>query len=333
MRRDPSGVSQLPFFRSWPAVLTMLAALVTPLQAADAIFPPGSRIGLTPPSGMVVSQNFQGFEDAGKKAALLLVELPGPAYEEFLKSMSAGAINVPGVTNAKREILMTEGGAAHLITGDQEADGVRFRKWLFLTRRAVASHRTDATIAFLVTAQVPVDSQNAYPDAAIRSALSSVILRAKIPNEEVLSQLPFKLTDLANFTSVRSLVPGRAVLLSEDETEAEPVGRPHLVVSIGPGAPSQPDDRRRFAEQLLRGVQGYKDLRITSAEPMRLNNQQAFEIRLEGKSATTDADVMVVQWVRFGGQGFLRLVGVSPKQEWSDVFPRFRAVRDGIEAR
>lgn len=282
---------------------------------------------------MVVSRNFQGFEDAGKKVALLLVELPGAAYEEFLKSMSAGAINVPGVTNAKREILMTEGGAAHLITGDQETEGVRFRKWLLLTRRAISGHRTDATIAFLITGQVPVDAQKAYPDAAIRTALSSVTLRAKVPNEEILSQLPFKLADLANFTSVRPLIPGRAIMLTDEETEAEPISRPHLVVSIGPGAPSQPDDRRRFAEQLLRGIQGYKDLRITSAEPMRLGNQQAFEIRLEGKSAKTDADVVVVQWVRFGGQGFLRLVGVSPKEEWLEVFPRFRAVRDGIESR
>ena len=324
----------MPSIRVWFLILAALAAfLPDPLRAADPVFPPGSRIGLTPPSGLVMSQNFQGFEDAANKTAILLVELPGTAYDESLKVMSSGAINVPGVTNAKREILMTEGGAAHLVTGDQEAGGVKFRKWLFLTRRTVASHQTDTTIAFLITVQVPVDAQKTYSEAVVRAALSSVILRAKVPNEEVLGQLPFRLADLGNFTSVRALVPGRAVLLSDEGANTDPTGRAHLIVSIGPGAPSQADERQRFAEQLLRGIQGYKDLRVTSAEPMRLHNQAAFEIRLEGKSEKNDADVVMVQWVRFGGQSFLRVVGVAPKDEWLSLFPRFRAVRDGIGPR
>ena len=291
--------------RTWLAVFAALAALpMLPAQAADPVFPPGSRIGLVPPPGLTISQSFQGFEDAEKKTALLLVELPGLAYEDFLKSMSGGAINAPGVSNAKREILMTDGGAAHLITGDQVAEGVHFRKWLLLTRRTISSHQTDTSIAFLATAQVPVDAQNSYPEAAIRAALASVTLRATVPKEEVLGMLPFRLAELANFDSVRSLVPGRAVMLSEGAGDPEASVRPHIFISIGPGAPAQPDDRRRFAEQLLRGIQGYKDLRMTFAEPLRLNNQAAFEIRLEGKSAKTDADVTLVQWVRFGGQGF-----------------------------
>ena len=35
-------------------------------QAADAIFPVGSRVGLVPPAGMAVSKSFVGFEDVVK---------------------------------------------------------------------------------------------------------------------------------------------------------------------------------------------------------------------------------------------------------------------------
>jgi len=38
-----------------------------------------------------------------------------------------------------------------------------------------------------------------------------------------------------------------------------------------------------------------------------------------------------VQWLRFGGGGFMRIVAVSPAAEWDTLFPRFRALRDGID--
>ncbi len=41
----------------------------------------------------------------------------------------------------------------------------------------------------------------------------------------------------------------------------------------------------------------------------------------------------MVQWVRFGSGGFLRIIGVAPKEQWDTLFPRFRAVRDAIEAK
>jgi hypothetical protein len=42
---------------------------------------------------------------------------------------------------------------------------------------------------------------------------------------------------------------------------------------------------------------------------------------------------MVAQWLRFTGSGYLRVVGIGPKENWDALFTRFRAVRDGIEFR
>ncbi len=71
-------------------------------HAAEPSFPAGSHIGLIPPPGMTVSSAFPGFEDRENKVAILLNQVPAEAYEQFLKAMSAGAINLPGVSNAKR---------------------------------------------------------------------------------------------------------------------------------------------------------------------------------------------------------------------------------------
>ena len=41
----------------------------------------------------------------------------------------------------------------------------------------------------------------------------------------------------------------------------------------------------------------------------------------------------VVQWVRFGGSGFLAVLGVASGEKWDSMFNRFRAVRDGVDAK
>jgi hypothetical protein len=303
-------------------------------QEQKPVFPNGLHLGLVPPPGMTASQAFPGFEDRERKAGILINDLPGPAYEGFLQSMNRGALDVPGVSNTRREILITNGGAAHLVTGDQEADGVKFKKWLLITRQTVASEKTDLTMSFVVTAQVPQDALAIYPDAAIRKALQSVTLRPTIPNEEILATMPFRLEDLGGFSAARVIVPGRAVLLSEGPVgQTEPVDQPFMMVSIAPSETVPADERRRFSEQLLQGIQGYRDMKITFAEPLRLDNRPVFEIRLEGKYESTGGDVVLVQWIRFAPRGFVRIVGVAPKAAWSSAFPRFRAVRDGLENR
>jgi hypothetical protein len=37
--------------------------------------------------------------------------------------------------------------------------------------------------------------------------------------------------------------------------------------------------------------------------------------------------------VRFGGGAYLRLLGIARADAWPEAFPRFRAVRDGINPR
>jgi hypothetical protein len=41
----------------------------------------------------------------------------------------------------------------------------------------------------------------------------------------------------------------------------------------------------------------------------------------------------VVQWLRFGGGGYMQIVGIARADAWKDAYPRFRSVRDGIEGR
>jgi hypothetical protein len=313
------------------ALMLFALAASGPALAADPVFPVGSHIGMVPPAGMSPSAAFPGFEDRERKAAILLTQVPGPAYEQFLKAMSSGAINIPGVSNAKRELMLTESGAAHLVVGDQEADGTKFRKWLMITRRNITQHGADATFSFVVTAQVPANADDAYPEEVIRKALATVALRGAIPPEEILDNMPFRVTERANFEGVRLLIPGQAVMLTE-RAASDQKADTALMISVGTGAPAQANDRATFAQNVLRNIQGFSNLKILSQDQIRVGGQPTHEIRLEGQSAD-NTDVVIVQWMRFGVAGFIRIVGVSPKEQWPENFTRFRQVRDGINAR
>ena len=52
------------------SALALLAAAICPASAADAVFPPGVRVGMTPLVGLVSAKSFVGFEteDHGVKA-------------------------------------------------------------------------------------------------------------------------------------------------------------------------------------------------------------------------------------------------------------------------
>src|SRR5262249_33856868 len=91
-------------------------------------YPPGSRIGLAPPAGMVTSKNFFGYEDPSNNAAIILLALPAQAYADLDKSVTADALKRQGVTLETREDVPLSIGKAFLVTGHQGGENHKTRK-------------------------------------------------------------------------------------------------------------------------------------------------------------------------------------------------------------
>jgi hypothetical protein len=308
------------------AALAVLAAFAMPARAADPVFPAGSRVGLVPPPGMVASDAFPGFEDPQKNAAILITTLPAAAYAQLEKSATAETMRKEGLKLEKREPMRLAVGKGFLVVGRQTADKMRFQKWIL-----VAATR-DFTV--LVTVQVPEEDKTAYPDAAIRSALASLTVRASVPEQEQLGLLPFKVGDLAGFR-VEGVMPGRALMLTDAPKQATAEDRvdTRLLVVAVPGGPTQAEDRENFARIAFGGIAEIKDVRITMSESLRLGGQQGHQMMAEAKDARTGADIMVVQWLRFGAAGFLHMIGIARREVWIEALTRMRTVRDSIEPR
>jgi hypothetical protein len=288
------------------------------------VFPPGSRIGLELPGNLTLSRRFLGFEDKARGVVITVLDLPGAAYRAFEKS--AFSARSKGLVVDKRELFMFSGGAGYLITGHEVVNGTDMRSWYLLAN----VYNSDAGhIAVVVAMRMPDGASRAYPERVVRQTLASVSFR-KPPLAEMLRLLPFKVTELAGFR-VLQVSPQRVLVLIDGPSD-DLVKHPYMIVQLGRGAPKASELRPKFARDLLIRTP-LPGLAITSGEPMRINNAQGYEVRARARGAG-GAPIALVQWLRFGsGGGFLRVVGITAADRWDELFPRFRAVRDGIDPR
>jgi hypothetical protein len=300
------------------AVALLIAAL-KPAFAADTVFPLGVRVGLTPLVGLSVSKTFPGFESEDHSVKVLVTELPADAYNEVKNAFT----NPAGTGGVKPESLETAAGPAYYTVENAKEAATNVRRYsMILSGGAFSGY---------VAVQVPEDASKIYTDDAVRQMFSSATLRKEVPISEQLGMLPFKLNDLASFKNVRTLAPGAAVILADadEKTGFEPA--PFMIIGVIGATPPEPDDRARFAQQAATNIPGVRDAHMTMAEPIRIGGMPGYETRIDATSGKDNTKVTVVQWIRFGGATSMRIVGSAPRDQWSAAFPRFRAVRDGIE--
>jgi hypothetical protein len=310
--------------------ITALALLFNapPAQAAEAVYPVGSRVGLVPPTGMVASEKFDGFADPNEDAAILIAVLPPEAYSQIEKTLDADTAKKQGVHLDKREPVTLSIGKGVLLSGWQTAEGARYRKYLML------ASGDDLTV--LITVQVP-EQNTTYPDKVVRAALATLAVRAKVPESEELDLLPFAVGDLAGF-KVDGVLRGRALMLSDAPATANEGGKDatgnattHFIIAAVPGGPADPADRGNFAKLSFDEIGGIRNVHLTMSEPLRVNGQSGYQTMADAQDARSGADVKVVQWLRFGGGGFLQMIGVAPAESWITVLARLRTVRDSVE--
>lgn len=301
------------------AALLLSAGLV---QAADAVFPRGSAFGLVPPEGMVESTGFAGFEDRAKSASILIVEMPGSAYAQVEAGFTDAALASKGIIVDQRGNLPIADAKTLFVTGRQSAGTVMAKKWILLVGKPEATA--------LVTVQVPEANADALPDDKVREILQSLAYRAPPTAQEQMSGLPFHLKDLSGFRPVKVIGNTAVVLTDGPKDIVENAEQAVFVAGIAPGAPRD-DERRQFAMRALGSVPSVKEMRIERAEPLRINGQAGFEILAVAKDAISNADVKVVQWLRFGTTAHLRMIAIVKAEDFAAEYPRLRTIRDGVE--
>jgi hypothetical protein len=321
----PTAPSAAGLFIGLAVLMTLLLMPPPPeAAAADAIFPAGSRLGLVPPAGMVPSRTFQGFEEPGTKATILLTMLPANAYEQLAKTMVPEAMKKEGIEVERRDAIEFPAGKGFVLSGRQTIEKERYRKWLLI------ASANDLTA--LVNVQVP-EQATSYSEEAVRAAFATLAVRPQIPEAEQLSLIPFRIGELAGF-HVEDVLPGRAIVLVDPANQsAEGVSataKARMFISALAGGPEEAADRDNFARVAFGQIVGIKDVQLQDSGPLRIVSQPGYQTLAKAKDAGSGTDVMVVQWLRFGSGGFLRMIGIARADAWPEMFGRLRAVRDSV---
>jgi hypothetical protein len=304
------------------SALALLAATICPAVAADTVFPPGVRVGVTPLVGLVGAKTFVGFETEDHGVKVLMAELPAEAYNEVVTAFKA---NPAGTNGIKPESIETTAGVAYYTAENAKNGATNVRRYSMIL--------PGGTFSGYIAVQVPENASKIYTDEAIRKMFATAAVRKAVPLEEQLAVMPFKISQLGDFKNVRTLAVGSAILFSDSEENSSVELAPFMVLSLMASVPAQPDDRGRFAQEAAIAIPGVREARMTMSEPIRIDGMPGYETRIDGVSGKDNTPVTIVQWLRFGGPTTLRIIGSAPRDQWAKAFPRFRTVRDGIQPR
>jgi hypothetical protein len=304
------------------SALVLFVATICPALAADPVFPPGVRVGVTPLVGLIGAKTFVGFETEDHGVKVLMAELPAEAYNEVVTAFKASPAGTNGI---KPESIETTAGVAYYTAENAKNGPTNVRRYsMILPGGAFSGY---------IAVQIPENASKIYTDEAIRKMFATAAVRKQVPLEEQLGLMPFKISQLGDFKSVRTLAVGSAVLFSDSEENSSVELTPFMVLSLMGSAPAQPDDRGRFAQEAAIAIPGVREARMTMSEAIRIDGMPGYETRIDGVSGKDNTPVTIVQWLRFGGPTTLRVIGSAPRDQWAKAFPRFRTVRDGIQPR
>ncbi|MCG7393341.1 hypothetical protein MHY87_10530 [Microvirga sp. ACRRW] len=298
-------------------ILSIQAAL-----AAEPVFPPASRIGLVPPQEMSLSKRFSGFENEERAAVITFAEMPAEAYNQLSSGLTKDVLKKQGLEVKSRENVKLGSRSGILVSGAMTKPEAG-RKWLLLIK--------DEKVTGLVVAQV-FGGQDGYSDAQIRDALTSVTVRQDVSLEEQLSALPFQVGEKAGFRPVR-VMAGNSVLYTDGPKDTiKGMEQPVMILaaSLQP-APPPGEQRKQFAQAALYANRVLKEIRIERSESFRLKGQDWHEIVAKAVEAESGQPIVVMQSIRFDGNRFVRMVGLTREEQRDQNLPRFRAIADGIE--
>ena len=159
----------------------VLGSVLGPALAADPVFAPGTRVGLTPLVGLVPAKTFAGFETEDHGVKVLVAELPAEAYGEVAKALKSDAA---GTSNIHPSAIETAAGTAYFTTETAMNGAVSVRRYSMII--------PGGTFSGYVAVEVPENAGKIYTDDAVRQMFASAVVRKEVPVEESLGLLPFK---------------------------------------------------------------------------------------------------------------------------------------------
>lgn len=291
------------------------------VQAAEPVFPAGSRIGLVPPTGFDVSQRISGFESP-LPGSIILTELPAEAFDQLSERLTSEALKAQGIAETARRDVTIGSANGVLIDSEQTVGQARLRKWILLLR--------EPSMTGFVLAQT-LAGRDAEAERAIAASLETIAFRAPLSMDDQLAALPFRIGDRSGFRPVRVLAGNSLMMTDGPEDTVKEAAQPLVVIAQSTGPGPQAEQRDSFARTALLANASITELVVERSESFRQAGSDWHELVARAKEATSGKPIVVMQTIRFAGGRYVRMIGVAKAEERDVMLPRFRRVFDSVE--
>lgn len=300
-----------------PAVLAALSGAACAERVQQA---PSSRVAITLPDGFEPAQLFSGFAHEAHGVSLVVVEMPGSAYDSVANGLTPEALAGKGVLKAATARLRRADPHVYM-RGEQSSAAGDYAKFFVLFR--------EGDVTALVTANVPRASlaTKLVTEAEIERVLASARVAATpAPAREL-----FRLGTLGPFKPAgQFLGTARTYTLDGNAAPTPPLPeRPLLIVapSLDRRSTGKPD---AIAERLLAGLDA-TDVTIETRSAVTYGGLPGVEIAARARDRASGAELMLYQVLLMPREGgYFRLLGQALLAERDRYLPEFRRIAESF---
>lgn len=308
MQRE-SVKPQRKLLRLLVGMAVMLACSLPALlaRADDAVFPPGSRIGLTPPAGLVLSSDFTGFMDQEASTSILIASMPKDAFGEVVAGMTAERLATQGMTLVGPCDNVTTSVESRCFRVTQTAGDLLFQKWLLVARFE------SETAMIVVNLPDVVMTDGIYSAAAMETALSSLAYSETLASDP-LDALPFTIEEGELLTFKRTLGGSSAAYVG-----VPVAGYPQPIWIVASSLDdSAPAREVAFSRMAFQQITGLSEAEVTDETPYASAGLEGHILEGKGTDEESGSALYVYQAVLVDAGGkYYRLVGLVPDREKS----------------
>jgi hypothetical protein len=320
--RSVSRITELVFRLILGAILAIALTVTAQAQARQQIN--GTTVSLMPLEGFAPSNRFAGLESPSTRASLVVVEFPPEAHDQLSKLF--GDLDIAKTGFAKQNIIVseveafdTQAGPARLITGQQNAGGTVFDKWIALLKGAKT---------VMITVQAPEDADLDSDD--ILAMLKSVSLGAPPSIADKVEALPFTVAASAPFRIVDTIA-GSGVMMMAGELNVDPAGKqPLLIVAYQLSGKAAPGALEVTAEAMLRQTRDFQTARIAGSESVTFAGRAG--LLLTGTfDHANGTGKRFAQYMAIASEGrFVRLLATAEPAAFEALQPAIAAVAASV---
>lgn len=293
-----------------------LIAVAAPVVPAQAKFSqaPASRVMLDLPDGYTASRLYSGFVNERAGVSLVIAELPGAAYEQLARGLTADALAGKGIVKAEAGKLARAEPYLYM-RGEQASEQGPVAKFL------IAFRNEDATA--LVTANV----QKAALDGGHVSAqdVEKILASASLAAEAAPAQDVFKLGYLGPFKPAGSILGTTRAFTLDGKLEP---GHQRASLVVAPSLDMRPvTEPDKLPEKLIDGIAWLEDIKITSRRQLEVAGLKAIEITADAKDKESGKPTTLFQTLILGeAGGYYRVFAELPVAQRDALLPELARI-------